>query len=193
MPESASTLARVPLIGEQPSVDIPMSTEGCSPIRGTRASVDADSGIWAAAFIMQANTTLVQIQRLLSRQRSMVLYTDKFQASKNWVVNDQKLRIIGETWGYLELTVQRKGARIKVPTDGNFEPIILGAISDTAMAPQSLASLSSTKTGRAAVGHVLNSGEVKLDALNSGRDILVNDIISLAGPFPLDDWIDSEV
>jgi hypothetical protein len=183
MPESASTLARVPLIGEQPSVDIPLWVP----------NGDRDLTPLAAAFIMQANTTLVQIQRLLSRQRSMVLYTDKFQASKNWVVNDQKLRIIGETWGYLELTVQRKGARIKVPTDGNFEPIILGAISDTAMAPQSLASLSSTKTGRAAVGHVLNSGEVKLDALNSGRDILVNDIISLAGPFPLDDWIDSEV
>lgn len=173
----------MPLIGDSPSVDIPLWVPGS----------DSDLTPLAAAFIMTANTTLTQMQRVLSRMRSQVLYTDKFQAGANWIAVEQKLRIIGETWGYLELTLQRTKSKLPVPDDGNFTPVTLGAIADADLVPQSLSSLSSTKQGRAATGHVLSSGEVKLDSINNGDDIAIDEIITLAGPFPLDNWIDSEV
>jgi hypothetical protein len=173
----------MPLIGDDPEVDIPLWIPGG----------ESDLTPLRAAFVMQANSTLLQIQRALTRMRSSVLYTDKFQPGANWFVLEQKIRVVGETWAYLELTLQRRVKKYAVPSSGNFKPIILGAIGDTALVPQSLAGLSSTKQGRLCVAHVLNSGEVRLDAINSGADILVNDIITLAGAYPLDDYIDSEV
>lgn len=173
----------MPLIGDEASIDIPIWVPGSN----------TDLTPLAAAFITQANSALQQMERLLNRMRSQVLYVDKFTASANWKVLDQKLRIVGETWGYFQVTVQRTKTRLAVPNDGNFLPVVIGAISDTSMVPQSLAALSSTNTGRLAVGHALASGEVKLDSINSGADIQVNDIITLAGSWPLDDWLDSEV
>lgn len=146
-----------------------------------------------APFITAQNSVLTQMKRILARMRSQVLYLDKFEPSTNWSVQDQKLRVVGEVWGYFELSIQRKTSKVTVPSDGNFQPIVLGAINDVRLCPQSLAFLGSTKTGRLAHGHVLNSGEVKLDAINSGSDISVGDVITLAGSFPLDDWQDSEV
>lgn len=147
----------------------------------------------AAAFISQANSMLIQLQRILRRLRSQVLYEDKFEPSKDWTVVDQKLRIVGEVWAYFELTLQRKNTRFPVPPTGNFTPIILGSLNSEAVTPQSLAFLGSTKTGRLVHGHALSSGEVKLDAINSGRDIRVGDVLTLAGAWPLDNWLDSEV
>lgn len=173
----------MPLIGDSAEVDIPIWVPG----------EESDLTPLAAAFIMQANSVMGEIQRTLSRMRSQVLYIDKFVASANWEVQEQKLRVIGEVWGYFELTVKRTKRKLSVPDNGNFLPVVLGAIADTALVPQSLASLSSTKTGRLATAHALSSGEIKLDAINNGTDIQVNELLTLAGAWPLDEWVDSEV
>lgn len=173
----------MPLIGTDPSVDIPLWVP------------DDDTPLlpWQALFITSANSALTQLQRVLARQRSQVLYIDKIDAQANWSIQDQKLRVIGETWAYLQVTFKRTGSRVVVPSDGNFAPIIVGAVKDPRLVPESLAALGSTDTGRLAAGHILNSGEIKLDAINSGLDIQVGDLITLAGAYPLDTWVDSEV
>jgi hypothetical protein len=173
----------VPLIGTDLDVDIPLWVP------------DDDTTLTPvqALFISNANSTLTQMKRVLSRMRSQVLFIDKIEAQKNWTILDQKLRIIGETWCYLQLKIQRTGGTLAVPSNGNFVPQIVGAVTDARLVPQSEAHIGSTDTGRLAAGHILNSGEIKLDAINSGLDIHHNDVLTLCGPFPLDNWVDSEV
>ncbi len=146
-----------------------------------------------APFISAQNSVLRELKRVLARMRSQVLYTDRFEANDNWSVQDQKIRIVGEVWGYFQLTIERTKSKVTVPNDGNFSPIVLGSFKDPNLVPQSLASLGSVNTGRLCSGHILNSGEVKLDAIQSGRDIEVGDILTLAGSYPLDNWQNSEV
>lgn len=173
----------MPLIGDAPNIDIPLWVPG------------EDSSLlpWQAPFITQANSMLAQMQRIQARMRSNVLFVDKIDAQAGWEVVVQKLAVIGETWAYLQLTLQKKTSPLEVPSDGNFIPHIVGSIKDPRLVPQSLSHLGSTDTGRLAAAHVLNSGEIKLDAINSGRDIAVGDILTLAGAYPLDDWVDSGV
>lgn len=171
----------MPLIGEND--DIPLWVPGPSS-----AFLPAE-----APFITAQNSVLAQMKRILRRMRSQVLYLDKFSPSTNWKVNSQKIRVVGEVWAYMELNLQRLNTRVPVPSDGNFAPITLGSINDVRLQPQALATLASSRSGRLASAHVLSSGEVLLDAINSGRDIMPNDFITLAGLYLLDDWQDSEV
>lgn len=143
-------------------------------------------------FGKQGADLLANIQQLLRRMRSQRLFTDAFDDAGGWDVTKQKLRIVGESMAYFEVDLTRTGGTIHVPDDGNIPPVLVGTISLAAGRPQSLAGLRGVNTGPLITGHALANGEVYIDAVSTWRDILDGDQITLAGPWPLDSWFDSE-
>lgn len=168
---------------------------------GSTVGDDDDIPIWVpsadtplvplrAWFVAHGNSVVDQIKRMQQRNRSHVLFTDKFDPGGNWTVIVSKIRVIGEVAAYLQLELQRKNSKLSVPADGNMENAIVGVVA-SGFNPESQAALSSGTGGRLAAGAILNNGQVKLTAINSGADIEVGDTISLEGYYPLDDWRDS--
>lgn len=141
---------------------------------------------------MQANSLVTQLKRLRNRMRSQVLFSDGFIPTDNWDVLLQKQRVVGEVNCYLQLKLQRKKAKLKVPDDGDMKNAHLGTLLPK-FVPESQADLASGDSGRLLAGFAFNSGEVYLAAANSGVDIEIGDTISLGGYYPLDDWLDSEL
>lgn len=144
-------------------------------------------------FIDMATSMLHELQRVLARFRSLVLFQDAVEATDGWILDKSKLRVIGEAQGYLEVDFTRDGPTIVVPSNGDFDSIIVANITDERLRPQSLAFLGSANIGRLAMGYALNDGSIKLSSLNSGQNIEDGDHFSLVGgPWPMDDWLDSE-
>lgn len=135
---------------------------------------------------------LAEMRKLLRRLRSQQLFTSAFEDTSDWTCTKQKIRVIGEVWGYGEFELTRAGGTLEVPPDGDLPSETVGTISVEAVRPQSLARLVSVNTGVLATGYALANGTVKLAALNTGQNIANGDIITLAGMWPLDDWFDSE-
>jgi HAMP domain-containing protein len=148
---------------------------------------------WRGPFETYAESVMDEIGRLYSRIRGMKTYTSgSLDEADGWNCNTQVIRIIGEVWAYGQFKFTRTGDEVVVPADGDLTPNVdLATITRDSILPQSEAGLWTTDTGRLASAYVLNSGNLRVDAIQSGANIETGDILTFAGMWPLDNWYDS--
>lgn len=147
-------------------------------------------------FVNQTMDVLTSIQQILRRMRDLTLFEDNhaFNPESPFADADdvtQKVRLIGENFAYMVVTVKAT-EHIVVPSNGDLDTLPMGTLASDALYPRSLARLQSVNTGRLASGSVLADGTVRLDSINSGTDIYPDDILSMAGMWPLLNGFDSE-
>jgi hypothetical protein len=116
-------------------------------------------------------------------------YTDPatapFTPAAGWTVTAIFMQAGPNGTGYLDVTVQRTGATINVPTDGNIGNQQIGTV-DAAWCPPLFIPAGTTFTGPIAQGWVNGSGQLWLAAVASGASLATGAQVQLAtGFYPL--------
>lgn len=146
-------------------------------------------------FEQYAASVLTEVQKVKDRLHSQHLFTDAVEAEDPWTLQPntpQKVRMIGEMWGYGEISVVNNGGSIDLPPNGNLAARKIATVTNEDMRPISLARLVSARASVMAMGHIDSTGSVYLDSMTTGSRIAPGDVVWLVGMWPLHHYYDSQ-
>lgn len=148
-----------------------------------------------AMFIAAQQSVLDALTGLRGRMQSVQVVTHSsatpvFDDASGWSNQNAYVHIMGERYCYFFAQLKKTGSNLSVPSDGNINNLTLGQLSEKYW-PRSESGLSSGDAGRLVAAYANAAGEVRLTALNSGNDLLVNQNITVVGGWILQDPIPS--
>lgn len=148
---------------------------------------------FSAMFQPMANSFLAALVRLKNQLQSMQHFTDKVSlVDSNWAITAQTITVYGENLALLHLQMQRKKTTLSVPSDGNLANPIIAKFA-AGFEPQAESGFQAGDSGRLIAGYALSDGNIKLAAVNSGKDIAVDDYITLVGNYILNNPVYSSI